>query len=254
MWFRSAVLATTLLTLSLPAFARSGVSDARKWRGLLPSVRATTDCIARGIIANPTALSYAHQENWLEAVKSMPEECKSFGSRLIAEHDRLFGPGTGKAFVEGPYASDLPRALKERIKSEMERQAAQPPKAEEAPVPAAPAGGAQEPAPASPPPLQRDRMEEDALRFGIEVQNEAAPRKDVAVGEPPAGETAAASSAFGTAKITATRLPDADRLDRPARPSPDYSFAYLTALAAVGLFAAGRTRGWRISGLIGANR
>src|SRR3712207_7264475 len=49
-------------------------------------------------------------------------------------------------------------------------------------------------------------------------------------------------------RSTATRLPDADRLDRPARPSPDYSFAYLTALAAVGLFAAGRTRGWRISG------
>ena len=82
---------------------------------LLPTVRASTDCIARAIAANPTALSHARQENWLEAVKSTAEECKSSGSHLIAEHDRLYGPGTGRTFMEGPYAADLPRAVKARI-------------------------------------------------------------------------------------------------------------------------------------------
>src|SRR3954453_22345340 len=89
MWFRLLVLATALVSVSLPALARGELSDARKWKVLLPTVRAVTDCIARGIAASPTAVNYARQENWLEAVKSTAEECRSFGSRLIAEHDRL---------------------------------------------------------------------------------------------------------------------------------------------------------------------
>ena len=67
----------------------------------------------------------------------MPEVCKAVGSTLIAEHDRLYGPGTGKAFVEGPYASDLPRALKARIRPALKRQAAQFAMVAEAPEPAA---------------------------------------------------------------------------------------------------------------------
>src|SRR5215207_2928636 len=126
MWFRAAVLATALVSLSLPAFARGGQSDARKWKVLLPTVRATTDCIARGIAASPTALGYARQENWLEAIKNMPEECNHLGNRLVTEHDRLFGAGTGIAFVEGPYASDLPRAIKVRIGAEIERHVPAP--------------------------------------------------------------------------------------------------------------------------------
>src|SRR5215218_8938051 len=59
MWFRSLVLATALVTVSLPTFARSELSDARKWKVLLPFVRASTDCIAQGIVASPVALNYA---------------------------------------------------------------------------------------------------------------------------------------------------------------------------------------------------
>src|SRR5215212_737079 len=134
MWYRAAVLAMALVSLSVPAFARGGQSDARKWRVLLPTVRATTDCMARGIAASPTALGHARQENWLEAVKSMQADCTEFGRTLITEHDRLFGAGTGKAFVEGPYASDLPRAITARIGAGIERQAATPVKAEETPA------------------------------------------------------------------------------------------------------------------------
>src|SRR5215204_5752015 len=137
MWFRAAVLATALVSLSLPAFARGGQSDARKWRVLLPTVRATTDCIARGIAASPTALNHARQENWHDAIKSMPEECNHLGNRLVTKHDRLFGAGTGKAFVEGPYASDLPRAIKARIRPALKRQAAQFAMVAEAPEPTA---------------------------------------------------------------------------------------------------------------------
>jgi len=138
MWSRFLVLATALVSVSLPTFARSELSDTRKRKLLLPTVRASTDCMARGIAARPTALSHARQENWLEALKSTAEECRSFGNRLIAEHDRLYGPGTGRRFVEGPYAADLPRALKVRIGSQIARATAQPAKkADEVAAPAA---------------------------------------------------------------------------------------------------------------------
>ena len=122
MRLRSLVLATALATLAVPALARSGPSDARKWETLLPTVRASTDCIARAIVASPTALGHARQENWVEAVKTIPDACRRLGSRLVAEHDRLYGPGTGKMFFEGRYAADLPRALRARIGPQLERE------------------------------------------------------------------------------------------------------------------------------------
>ena len=137
MWLRSLVFATALVSVSVPALARSEQSEAQKRKVLLPTLRASTDCIARGIAASPTALGHARQENWLGAVKSTAEECRSVGNRLIVEHDRLYGPGTGRRFVEGPYAADLPRALKVRIGAQMARAPAQTAKkADQEPAPA----------------------------------------------------------------------------------------------------------------------
>src|SRR5215207_7869474 len=245
MWFQSAVLATALVSLSLPALA----SDGRKWRELLPTVRATTDCIAQGIAASPTTLSHARQDNWLEAVKSMPEECKRLGSRLVAEHDRLFGPGTGKAFVEGPYASDLPRALKARIGPEMEHQAAQPAKAEE---PSAPAVTATEkpvqvPSPAL---LPREPEEADDMRLGMEESQAVAqtsPEKAV-IKEQPAASIATAPVVLRTADVTAATPQSENRLDRPVPPSGAYSLTFVAVFAGAALFATGRILAWRTSG------
>src|SRR3954452_24041362 len=56
MRFRSAVLAVALLSVALPAFARGGSSEARKWKELLPRVRATSDCLAHGLVASAPVL------------------------------------------------------------------------------------------------------------------------------------------------------------------------------------------------------
>lgn len=114
--------ATAPARLPLPAPAQSGPSDAGKWKVLVPTVRASTDCIARAIVASPIALGYARQKSWGEAVGTVSDECKSLRSRLVAEHDRLYGPGTGKRFFEGRYAADLPRALRARIGPQLERE------------------------------------------------------------------------------------------------------------------------------------
>ena len=101
MWFRSAVFAVALVSFAVPTFARGGLSGGRKWRELLPTVRATTDCIAQGIVASPTALRHARQDNWLEAVKSMQGDCSDVGRTLIAEHDRLY-PARAKPLWKAP--------------------------------------------------------------------------------------------------------------------------------------------------------
>src|SRR3954470_16831924 len=137
MRFRSAVLAVALLSVSLPALSRGGSSEARKWKELLPAVRATTDCLAHGIVASPPALEHARAENWREAVRTIHADCIPLGRTLIAEHDRLFGTVTGERFVAGPYAADLPRALKARIGSEIARQAEEPVTADKEPASAA---------------------------------------------------------------------------------------------------------------------
>ena len=249
MWFRSAVLALALVSLSVEAFARGGLSGGRKWRELLPTVRATTDCIAQGIVAGPAALSHARQENWLEALKSMPEECKRLGSRLVAEHDRLFGPGTGKAFVEGRYASDLPRALKARIGPEMKRQNAQPAKAEEPSAPAATATETliQVPSPALPP---RDPGEADGVRLRTEELKPVVPAfpEEATIREQPAAETAAPPVVLRTADVTAAEPRHESRFDWSVPPNRAYSLAYLAVFAGAALFATGRALGGRKSG------
>jgi hypothetical protein len=249
MWFRSAVFAVAFVSLSLPAFARGGLSGARKWRELLPTVRATTDCIAQGIVASPTALSQARQDNWLEAVKSMQGDCSDVGRTLIAEHDRLYGPGTGKAFVEGPYASDLPRALKARIGPEMQRQAAQPAKAEEAPAPAAATTETpmQVPAPALLP-----REPAQAVSLGVEEPKEVALTfpEEAAIEKQTAAELVATPVVLRTADVTAAKPRNQNHLDRPVPPSRAYSLAYLAAFTGAALFATGRALGGRMSGFV----
>jgi hypothetical protein len=207
MWLRSLVLAPALVSVSLPALARSELSDARKWKVLLPTVRASTDCIAREIAASPTALNYAHQENWLEAVKSTAEECRSFGTRLIAEHNRLYGPGTGKRFVEGPYAADLPRAVKARIGPQIARAAAQPAKrADQEPAPAVAVTEMPTQVAARPASFQSDALHRQAdpvppleARMAPETERETA--QPAKAGEPAVPTVVAAAE-------TSARVPD----------------------------------------------
>ena len=46
---RSAVLATALVSLSLPALARGEPSERQKRKALLPALHATTECIAQSL-------------------------------------------------------------------------------------------------------------------------------------------------------------------------------------------------------------
>src|SRR5215208_2532379 len=246
---RSVVLTTARVSLALPALARGEPSERQKRKALLPAVQATTECITQEILRSPTALSYARQGNWLEAAKSMPEECKALGSTLIAEHDRLYGPGTGKAFVEGTYASDLPRALKARIRPALKRQAAQSATVDEVPEPAAAATDTAAQGAPSLPPWQSNPVAENGTGRGAQRPTEvAASAEHVASKRPLAAEVATPPVKPRPGDVTVAKPPDANRLDQAAPPNRAYSLAYVAIFAGAALFGTGRVLGLRMRG------
>ena len=151
--------------------------------------------------------------------------------------------------MEGPYASDLPRALKARIGPEMQRQAAQPAKAEEAPAPAAATTETPMQVPA---PALRPREPVQAVSLGVEEPKEVALTfpEEAAIEEQTAAELVATPVVLRTADVTAAKPRNQNHLDRPVSPSRAYSLAYLAAFTGAALFATGRALGGRMSGFV----
>src|SRR3954469_3568000 len=244
---RSAVLATTLVSLSLPALARGDLNERQKRKELLPAVQATTECLAQEILRSPTALNYARQNKWVETVESVPEACKAEGRNLIAEHDRLYGPRTGKAFVDGPYASDLPRALKARIRPALKRQTTQFATVEEVPEPApAPADTRREVTPPLPP-VQSRPLVEDAS--ALRAQTPTGPAQPVAVKKAPEAKVVTPPVKPAAREVTAAKPPGENRLDQPTHPNRAYSLACVAVFAGAALFGTGHALGLRVRGL-----
>lgn len=121
-------LTAGFLAAAFPAFAQSepgALSEAQKRKIHLPYVRAATNCFARAIIASPEATRLARSVQWGDAVLSTAKGfCQAEVGTLLSTHDQLYGQGTGQAFFVGPYFSDLPRALGNRLRPEFERVAA----------------------------------------------------------------------------------------------------------------------------------
>ena len=131
---RAAVLALLLSLAPLEASAQSApqmapgpapLTDGQKREFDRSYVQAATDCIARAISANSVAVEHALGERWSEALEATGATCREHLIRMVAQHDRLYGEGTGEAFLKGAYFSDLPRALMLRLTPEFERRAAE---------------------------------------------------------------------------------------------------------------------------------
>jgi hypothetical protein len=249
MLLRSVVLTAALVSLALPALARGEPTERQKRKELLPAIQATTECLAQEILRSPTALSYARQNKWVETVESVPEVCKAEGRTLIAEHDRLYGSGTGKAFVDGPYASDLPRALKARIRPALKRQTTQFASVEELPEPAPVAADTRREVTPPLPPSPSSPVEANSSGLGAKRPTEvAASAEHRAVKKGPGAELAAQPVKPVARDATVAKSPEENRLDRPAPPSRAFSLAYVAVFAGAALFGTGRALGLRLRG------
>ncbi len=94
------------------------VSMRPKEAALLPLVRRATECIVRKVSSDPRydgeALPAAINDLIIESIPA----CASPVRTMIETHDRLYGAGSGEAFLVGPYFDVLPSAIVRQIRKQ----------------------------------------------------------------------------------------------------------------------------------------
>jgi hypothetical protein len=89
------------------------------------TIKAATDCVAAAALNN-SDITRLYQEDRVKEVtdwivlKSSACDNSLRAMRLL--HDRLYGEGTGRQFLLGAYLADLPRAVRERIRDDVEKR------------------------------------------------------------------------------------------------------------------------------------
>lgn len=116
------LLAAGLLSLIATSASAQVLAEQQKRQAHVPYVRAATDCYARAIAVDPTALDLARTGRLFDALTMVEKTCEASVLGMIQTHDQLYGAGTGVAFFQGPYVQDLPRAVGNRLKAAIARR------------------------------------------------------------------------------------------------------------------------------------
>lgn len=100
--------------------AQAQMSETEKRKLLLPAIRTATDCIARESARHPEIVQGYRYNNLSPMIADGWRACTNQLVQLVTMHDNLHGAGTGMVFVKGAYSDDLPRAVRARLKSELD--------------------------------------------------------------------------------------------------------------------------------------
>jgi hypothetical protein len=87
------------------------VSVQQKDTALLPLVRRATDCIVRKAAADPRYSADMQPNDVNDLIVDSIAACEEPVRAMIDAHDRLYGDGSGEAFLLGPYLDVLPAAV-----------------------------------------------------------------------------------------------------------------------------------------------
>lgn len=88
----------------------------QKDAALLPLVQRATDCILRQVAADPRRKNDMRPNEINDLIVDSVAACRQPLRTMIQVHDRLYGDGTGEAFLLGPYLDVLPAAVMKRVK------------------------------------------------------------------------------------------------------------------------------------------
>lgn len=83
---------------------------------LLPLVRKATDCIVRKVFANPRYSADLRPDEINDLIVDSMAACVRPVRAMIDAHDRMYGSGSGEAFLLGPYLDVLPAAVVGQVK------------------------------------------------------------------------------------------------------------------------------------------
>ena len=78
---------------------------------LLPLVQRATECILQTIADDPRALDSPRAEEIDGLIVEAMFGCRRQLRAVVTAHDRMYGTGSGEAFVRGPFMDVLPAAV-----------------------------------------------------------------------------------------------------------------------------------------------
>jgi hypothetical protein len=95
------------------------MSVRQKDAALLPLVRRATDCVVRKVTADPRYSADMRPVDINDLIADSIAACGRPVRAMIDAHDRMYGDGSGEAFLLGPYLDVLPAAVVKQVKIRM---------------------------------------------------------------------------------------------------------------------------------------
>lgn len=92
------------------------MSVRQKDASLLPLVRQATDCVVRKVVADPRYSAELRAGDINDLIVDSIAACARSVRAMIDAHDRMYGIGSGEAFLLGPYLDVLPSAVVKQVK------------------------------------------------------------------------------------------------------------------------------------------
>ena len=92
------------------------MSTRQKDAALLPHVRRATDCIVRKVFANPRYKPELGPSEVNDLIVVSMAACLGPVRAMMDAYDRMYGSGSGEAFLLGPYLDVLPAAVVGQVK------------------------------------------------------------------------------------------------------------------------------------------
>jgi hypothetical protein len=116
------------LVLNVSLTAQVPAANAATWQqlpvpqqqaALLPMVHRATDCIVRKVSTDPRYSADMRPNEINDLIVDSISACGRLVREMIDAHDRMYGSGSGKAFLLGPYLDVLPAAVVQQVKAKV---------------------------------------------------------------------------------------------------------------------------------------
>lgn len=93
------------------------MSVPQKEAALTPLVQLATRCIVGRVVSDPQFRPNLRRDQINDLVIDSISACHHAVDAMIDAHDRMFGDGSGEAFLFGPYLDVLPAAVMQQAKT-----------------------------------------------------------------------------------------------------------------------------------------
>jgi hypothetical protein len=95
----------------LPERNPQQLSVPQKQAALRPLVERATRCIAGRAVSDPRYRPDLRRDEINDLIADSLDACRDAVDDLVEAHDRMYGDGSGEAFLLGPYFDRLPAAV-----------------------------------------------------------------------------------------------------------------------------------------------